>query len=347
MVHRVNGADGRSVAARYYSELVAPLLLQQWPGLRHAAGRLGSGSEVVGLDDQLSRDHDWGLRLTVLVDADMREAVAELLSRALPDSFDGLRTRLTFTGQSESVLAAEVETASDFVRSRLGLDPRSGMGSLDWLTVTGQAVLEVVAGPVFHDSAGEISDIRERLRWYPDDVWRYVIACDWARLAEEMPLMSRAGDRGDDLGSRVIAARLVDSAMHLGFMLERQWTPYSKWRGSMFARLPSMQPVRSALVATLQAGTWRERQACLGVAVDQLQRVQNARGLSSCPVAAVPFYDRPYIHIDGQIIDDLLSAITDPVLRRLPRGRGSIEQQSDNVALLVDPTARRAAMAFD
>lgn len=341
-----SGLDGRALARRYYSEVVGPLLLTRWPRLPHAAGRLGSGSEVLGLDDEVSRDHDWGLRLTLLVGADMRDNVEKMLRDDLPATFDGLPTRFAFTGRSECVLAVDVETASDFTRSRLGVDPRDGMEPFDWLTVTGQAVLEVVAGPVFHDSAGEITDIRKRLEWYPDDVWRYVIASDWARLAEEMPLMSRAGDRGDELGSRVIAARLVDIAMHLGFMLERQWPPYSKWRGLMFARLPTMGLVLPALTSTLQAGTWRERQASLAMALDAILNVQSARGLPNRPAATVPFYNRPYLLPDEQIIDDLLSTVTNPSLRE-HRVRGSIEQQTDNVALLVDPTARRAATALD
>ena len=155
--------------------------------------------------------------------------------------------------------------------------------------------------------------------------------------------MGRAGDRGDDLGSRVIAARLVDIAMHLGFLLERQWVPYAKWRGILFARIPAMEPVSGALRATLRAETWRERQTCLAAALDELQSVQHARGLPARATATVPFHDRPYLHPDDRVIEDLLGTISDPAVRKLPRGRGSIEQQTDNVALLVDPRARRAA----
>ena len=340
--------EGRALAQRYYPEVVAPLLTARWPGLPHGAGRLGTGSDVLGLDDEMSRDHDWGLRLTVLVAAEMRDSVHELLCQELPQFFDGLPTRFVFTKQSEPVLGVDVDTASIFAKSRLGLDPREEMmGPLDWLTFTGQAVLEVVAGPVFHDSTGDITDIRNRLAWYPDDVWRYVIASDWARLSEEMPLMSRAGDRGDDLGSRVIAARLVDVAMHLGFLLERQWSPYSKWRWILFAGMPAMESVSRALMATLRAETWHERQSCLAAALDELQNVQGARGLPARPTATVAFFDRPYLQPDGRVIEDLLGAVSDPSLRERPVGRGSIEQQTDNVAILVDPSARRAATAVD
>ena len=41
------------------------------------------------------------------------------------------------------------------------MDPRDGLTSLDWLSLTGQAVLGVVAGPVFVDTSGELTAIRD------------------------------------------------------------------------------------------------------------------------------------------------------------------------------------------
>lgn len=59
-------------------------------------------------------------------------------------------------------------TPSQFVRSRLGLvHPEN---PLDWLTLTGQSVLEVTAGPIFHDGPGEFSARRQQLQWYPEPV---------------------------------------------------------------------------------------------------------------------------------------------------------------------------------
>ena len=59
---------GIPLSRDYYESVVAPLLARHAPGLEHAAARLGSGSDVLGYDDAQSRDHDWGLRLTLLVE---------------------------------------------------------------------------------------------------------------------------------------------------------------------------------------------------------------------------------------------------------------------------------------
>ena len=60
--------SGGELSRQFHADAVAPLLARAMPGLGYAAGRLGSGSDVLGFDDAMSRDHDWGCRLTLLVD---------------------------------------------------------------------------------------------------------------------------------------------------------------------------------------------------------------------------------------------------------------------------------------
>ncbi|MDN5766626.1 MAG: hypothetical protein L0H96_04740 [Humibacillus sp.] len=55
--------------------MVSPIVLDRWPRMPHAAARLGSGSDVLGLDDATSRDHDWGLRLNLLVPSELSQDV--------------------------------------------------------------------------------------------------------------------------------------------------------------------------------------------------------------------------------------------------------------------------------
>ncbi len=226
------------------------------------------------------------------------------------------------------------------MQSRTGVAVRDPLPPGDWLTLTGQAVLEVTAGPVFVDTDGALTAARAALQWYPDDVWTYVIAADWARLAQELPLVGRAAERGDDLGSRVNAARLVEVAMHLAHLIDRRWPPYAKWLGTSLTRLPRSHVVTAPLTRALISTGWRSRQDALVDAVRTLNHLQAGAGLPTVADPVEAFWDRAYRGIRAEVITALEASITDPAVHSLPRGVGSVEQWSHNVDVLTNPTRR-------
>jgi hypothetical protein len=91
---------GAGLARSFFLGVVGPLLDRAVPGLAYAAARLGSGSDVLGLDDEMSRDHDWGCRLTLLVDENDRDQVpriSRLLEEELPERYRGHPVRFHVT----------------------------------------------------------------------------------------------------------------------------------------------------------------------------------------------------------------------------------------------------------
>jgi hypothetical protein len=216
---QTSGTSGTELARAYWTDVVRPLLDRECPGLPRAAGRLGSGSDVLGLDDEVSRDHDWGLRMTLLVAEDRIADVDRLLADRLPETYRELPTRFATTWDPRVTHRVQVATAAGFARSRTGIDVSRDLTPVEWLALTGQSVLEVTAGPVFEDGPGEITAVRDRLAWYPHDLWLHVLAAEWRRIGNELNLAARAGQRGDDLGSRVIAARIAGSLVRLGFLV--------------------------------------------------------------------------------------------------------------------------------
>jgi hypothetical protein len=81
---------GIELSRCYFEELVSPLLREILPEVRYAAARVWSGSEVLGLDDAMSRDHDWGLRLQVFVPDSESARVESALDQHLPEpALDG------------------------------------------------------------------------------------------------------------------------------------------------------------------------------------------------------------------------------------------------------------------
>lgn len=334
------------LARQFYADVVAPLLAQAMPGLGYAAGRLGSGSDVLGLDDAMSRDHDWGCRLTLLVDQADRDAVPQLtglLDRELPESYRGYPVRFPVTWDASPGHRVEVATVAGFAAGRLGVDPAGGLSAVDWLVLTGQSVLEVIAGPVFADRTCELAQVRAVLRWYPPDIERYVLAAGWQRLCQEMPMVGRTADRGDELGSRLLSTRLAGDLIWLAFALSRQWPPYPKWRGTAFGALEVAADLAGPLAAAAAAPDWRNRESALAEACEVLLGAQRARGLPAPASAVIQFWDRPYRTVDEAVCQALLAEITDPQVTRLPAAIGSIEQWATSVDVLASP-ARRAVL---
>lgn len=331
---------GVDVARGFHRDVVGPLIARALPGLRYAAARLGSGSDVLGLDDPTSRDHDWGCRLTVLVDEADAAALPRLADAldALPDTYAGLRVRMPTTWNPAVSHEVQLDTVGGFARSRLGVGPR--LSTVDWLTVTGQAVLEVTAGPVFADTTTELAPLRAALAAYPPQVERYVLAAGWQRVAQRMPMVGRTAQRGQDLGSRLLAATLVGDLTALAFLLSRRWAPYEKWRETALRQLPVAARLTGPLRAALTADDWTDRESGLADAATVLAAAQRDRGLPAPRV--VPFFDRPYrtVEVPGELVD----AITDPELVGLPLV-GSLEQWVDSTDVLARPENRPGAAA--
>jgi hypothetical protein len=109
--------SGLELARRFYVEAVLPIVEATFPGLVHSAARIGRGSEVLGFDDRVSRDHDWGPRLEFfLAPADRDRCAGRLvdaLAEDLPSNFLGHSTSLgsmtrASASRSRSLRASQV-----------------------------------------------------------------------------------------------------------------------------------------------------------------------------------------------------------------------------------------------
>ena len=104
------------------------------------------------------------------------------------------------------------DTVAGYFTAQLGFDPGAGVTVADWLCTPTQILAGLTRGAVFHDPDGELARYRAALAWYPDDVWRYALAAGWLKVAQEEPFVGRTGSTGDDLGSRLLTARLAREA---------------------------------------------------------------------------------------------------------------------------------------
>jgi hypothetical protein len=341
--------QGIELSRRFYFEAVRPILDRRFPGLDHAAALIGYGSEVLGFDDEMSRDHHWGPRVQLFVrESEFADAIARSLAAELPTEFAGFPTNfgpteepgtVRMTASEAGPVAHRVETQvlSDYLRVRIGVDPLDAFTTTDWLATPAQQLLELTAGEVFFDSVGELTRVRELLAWYPRDVWLLAMAGHWRRIAQFEHLHGRAGLVGGDLGSPLLGAALVRDLMRLGFLQRRRYAPYEKWIGTAYARLDLDE--QRALEAALAARDWRSREEGLVVAYEAVARRHNELGVTP-PVDpyARPFFGRPIrVLFADRFVDALRGAITDPEVRSIDHDAGTIDAVSENTDVLTRP----------
>ncbi|MGZ0153082.1 DUF4037 domain-containing protein [Kribbella sp. WER1] len=326
----------QELSAGFYTDVIAPAL----GTTRHAAGLLGWGSDVLGYDTTRSTDHDWGPRAIVLVDQGDVDPVRERIEAALPDEYGGYPVCF-----GSSVHAVEhrvtVATLGDWLTGHLGFDASQGIGLEDWLVTPQQMFLGVVKGRVYADD-GRLAPVRAALGWYPDEVWRWQLACQWTRISQEETFVQRTHEVGDELGSRVVAARLVRDVMRLALLQTREYAPYTKWLGTAFARLGHPDGLDAALAEAVAAGNFPDREKALVTAYGLVARRHNDLGITDA-LDPTPrgFFDRPAQILDaGRFADACLATVTDPRLTALGR-IGSVDQFVDNTDVLSRRTAYR------
>lgn len=334
---------GIELSRRYYAEVVLPYLQRAHPGLPHSAALIGAGSEVLGFDTERSRDHDWGPRLQLFVTADAGPVRAGI-DAALPEEFAGYPTRFPRTGDEVVRHRVEIGRFEDWLGGKLLFDPRAPITTLDWLSTPSQRFAELTAGEVFHDDLG-LCDIRERLAWYPDDVWRFILMCQWARIAQEIPFAGRCAEVGDELGSAVLAARMVRDLMRLHLLMERRYPPYSKWLGSAFSRTEAATVLEPVLRGALAATAWTEREDFLSQAYEFTGKRHNELGLTPPQDTQLRyFHERPFRIIDtDSFVAALRDSISDPQLRAA-RPVGAVDNFIDSTDAIGDLELLRAAV---
>ncbi|MEV0461048.1 DUF4037 domain-containing protein [Catellatospora methionotrophica] len=60
-------------------------------------------------------------------------------------------------------------------------------------------------------------------------MWWFLLACQWTWIGQEEPFVGQAAEAGDELGSRMVAARLAREMMRLCLLHAKWWGGGSGW----------------------------------------------------------------------------------------------------------------------
>ncbi len=344
---------GLDLSQVFYEEAVKPLLESEFPNLVYSAGHLGSGSDVLGFDTEQSMDHDWGPKLLIFLGEKnyekYHESLDTFLGHNLPTEIRGFPINFGYHDDGTIVMQlsddkplnhqVEIVTIRDFFERYLTVNPLEKMNSIDWVTLPEQRLRSIVSGRIFHDGLGQLQSILEKLSYYPNDVWLYLLSTQWQRIAQEEPFMGRCGQVGDELGSRVVGSRLVRDIMKLCFLMEKQYAPYIKWFGTAFSQLKSAGILTPILERVFEATSWEDRQEHLVRAYEIVAGMHNDLGITEPMKAKVSnFHNRPFLVIRADdFADAIYETIQDEEVLSLPKFLGGVDQFVNSTDVLSKP----------
>ena len=207
-----------------------------------ATGLAGSGSECLGFDDEVSRDHDFEPGFCIFLPGEdvVDRKAAFALERAyaeLPGEFMGLRrAKVSPVGGARH----GVMRTSDFMMDKTGT-PDGNLSALQWLALPDFALAEAVNGEIFDDRYGEITAIRKRLWRRPSDI-------RFKKLAGQLLMMAQSGQynynrclrHGETAAAQLAVTEFVKSTMAAVFLINDEYQPYDKWSFRAMRALPKL-----------------------------------------------------------------------------------------------------------
>ncbi len=242
---------GIELARKYFQEYGEPMLDELFPEHGHliAVGLVGSGSECLGYDDEISTDHDFEpcfclfLPDETIIDRKTEFALERAYAK-LPKEFMGYsRCSIAPVG----VRRHGVIRVSDFLLDKTGT-PDGYLSIDDWFSIPEYALLEVTDGEIFKDDSGFFTEIRRKLSTMPRDVKLKKLAGNLLLMAQSGQYnYSRCLSRGETGAAQLAVFEFVKCAMQVIFLLNDKYMPYYKWSFRALSELPKFNELSYSL----------------------------------------------------------------------------------------------------
>lgn len=223
---------GLELAEKYYEAYGRQMLDDQFADMKGqtAAGLVGYGSECLGFDDDISKDHDYGPSFCIWLPRKIYKEYGARMQAAydaLPREFMGFAGRME---EEQGKGRVGVLCLEDFYEEMIG---RSSVPQTDmeWLAIPEEMLATAVNGKVFEDHLRQFSSIRDGLmQYYPHGVWIKKIADSMAKVAQAGQYnYARAMKRGERIAAEMALTEFVKESMHLVYLLNRTYAPFYKW----------------------------------------------------------------------------------------------------------------------
>lgn len=223
----MNSHIGMTICRKYY-ETYGKKMLEGYSDYRQyiAVGLFGMGSECLGYDDEISQDHDYGPGFCIIIPDDLYSKIGKDLQDAydsLPEEFMGLKRIPSAHGNHR----VGVFTISEMFNQFINQIPTT---LEEWLYTSEDGLLSCTNGKIFEDNLGEVTRLRKKLRYFPEDIRIKKLARSVAKMAQSGQYnYGRCMSRGNVVGASLALNEFVDQTLSTIYLLNKKYKPYYKW----------------------------------------------------------------------------------------------------------------------
>lgn len=275
---------GLELAKKYYDTYGRTMIEEQFSEIAGytAAGLVGYGSECLGFDDEISRDHDYGPSFCIWLPREIYVRYGKAVQAAydaLPKTFLDFPERVEEAQGKGRVGALCLE---DFYREILGRETLPQTDA-EWLMIPEEALSTAVNGCVFEDRLGQFQAFRNGLlRYYPERVWRRKLADALAKAAQAGQYnYARAMRRSERVAAELALGEFVRESMRALYLLNRTYAPFYKWMHRGLRELSTGGEIGDMLDLLYRTESEADRTLIVEAVCNILVQILNEKGLST------------------------------------------------------------------
>lgn len=248
---------GHTYCKTLFDEFFLPVLKERFPNVlpRLSAGVIGMGSDVLGADDELSRDHDWGPSKCQLLLSEQDitaygSAISQALEAAIPDALLGIDTDIL---RPKTIRISTIdEVYHDFHKSA-----HPPVTIKEWAAADDNNLCYASSGFVLYDPSNALSERISAFQkaYYPSDIWKWKIASDLWGIWHNGDYNSsyRLAKRGDGIGLLIGQGAFVECTLRLLCLLNKRFPVYWKWLHWRAQSLPKWMNIIEPFLKKLES----------------------------------------------------------------------------------------------
>ena len=227
---------GWKLAMDFWESHCKPMIQEQFSDYadRIGAGKFGEGSDCYGFDDAISKDHDYGPGCYLWV----TEKDAPVIRASLQRAYEAcLAAYLEENGLTSKMPPSRmgVRTPKELFLEYLGTTKRPESPE-EWLAIPEERLAEFCNGVVFEDPEGNIQNMRQNMRCYPEQVRNLLLAQRVTEFSQNGQYnYKRMAKRQDFVAASLMKYAAVVAALRIVCLCNEQYAPHEKWLYKMAA----------------------------------------------------------------------------------------------------------------